>query len=76
MLLVDGGTVAGARDATKGVVRAIQCGIEVLGDSSMVKQKRLLTMMLNSDERFAAYARAQKNEEGQVFDRFQGEPCL
>ncbi|WP_146120286.1 hypothetical protein [Paraburkholderia sp. BL21I4N1] len=76
LLLVDGGVVAGAREATKGVVRAIQCGIEVFGNFSMVKQKRLLAMMLNNEERFAAYARAQKNEEGQVFDRFQGEACL
>lgn len=75
-LLVNGGTVAGAKDAGTTVVRAIQCGINVFGDSNIIKQKTVLAMMLNTEDRFAAFAAAQKNEEGLVFPRFQGEPCL
>ncbi|MFM0290074.1 hypothetical protein [Paraburkholderia megapolitana] len=75
-LLVNGGTVDGARKATSEVVRAIQCGIEVFGDSNVTKQKTILAMMLDSKERFTAYAVATHNEEGQVFPQFEGEPCL
>ncbi|MFM0729696.1 hypothetical protein PQQ52_04260 [Paraburkholderia sediminicola] len=75
-LLINGGTVAGTKAATAGVVRAVQCGIEVFGEANIAKQKAILAMMLNSEERFKAYAVATHNEEGQVFLRFQGEPCL
>ncbi|MEQ5842748.1 hypothetical protein N0A02_25170 [Paraburkholderia acidicola] len=75
-LLLNGGTVDGARKATSEVVRAVQCGIEVFGDSNVAKQKTILAMMLDSKERFTAYAVATHNEEGQVFPRFEGEPCL
>ncbi|MFM0499713.1 hypothetical protein [Paraburkholderia caffeinilytica] len=75
-LIVSGNTVAGAKHAAAGVVRAIQCGIKVFGDSNVARQKVVLAMMLNSRERFEAYDVARRNEEGQVLDRFQGEPCL
>ena len=75
-LLIEGDTPAGAKRAGDQVVRAIQCGIEVFGSTNVVKQKSILAMILNSEDRFAAYATAAHNEEGLVFPRFQGEPCL
>lgn len=75
-LLIHGGTVAGARAATKDVARAVQCGIGVFGDSNIEKQKAVLAMILNSEARFQAYTVSTHNEEGQVVERFTGEPCL
>ena len=75
-LIARGNTRGGAKYEAASVVRAIQCGIEVFGDSNVSKEKVVLAMMLNSEERFEAYNVARRNEEGQVFDRFRGKPCL
>lgn len=72
-LLSVGNTVQGAHDATDELIKSLACVRQTLGPTYVVATKETLAKIINTKQRFAAYAMVSNNQAGQVFLQYKGD---
>lgn len=71
-----GASPSGARQGIAQLDQSIACLRRIVGPTYLEEANRVTAMMLDTEERFAAYARATDNLAGQAVDGFEGDsPC-
>jgi hypothetical protein len=76
-VILQGTTPEGAAQATEDLLQSLACLRERVGANYVNASRDVLAMMLNTEDRFRAYAVAKTNQEGQLYYAYQGsQPCV